>query len=144
MLGVTPFLLFDGNCAKAMAFYAACFGGELALTRLGDTPMKAQFPEAMHGKVTYAHLKAGAVEISGTDWLHPVQQPLRGNMVAVFVTSEDAEELRGVFARLAEGARQEFFVGLMEMPFGLYGSFTDRFGVGWFFRGGVAEQPTGE
>ena len=42
MLGLTPFLLFDGNCAEAMRFYHACYGGDLTLTRLGDTPMKAQ------------------------------------------------------------------------------------------------------
>ncbi|HLI75843.1 MAG TPA: VOC family protein [Acidobacteriaceae bacterium] len=137
MARVTPFLLFDGDCAKAMQFYATCFGGELLLTQLGETPMRVQFPEAMHGKVTYAHLKAGLVEISGTDWLHPVRRPVVGNTVAVLVASEDAEELRAVFGRLAEGAREEFFVGLMEMPFGLYGRFTDRFGVEWFFRGGV-------
>jgi PhnB protein len=40
----TPFLLFDGNCAEAMTFYHQCLGGELTLTKLGDTPMKAQFP----------------------------------------------------------------------------------------------------
>jgi uncharacterized glyoxalase superfamily protein PhnB len=38
-MSLTPFLLFDGNCAEAMVFYQACLGGELALT--------------------YAHLKAG-------------------------------------------------------------------------------------
>ena len=25
MLGLTPFLLFDGNCAEAMTFYQSCF-----------------------------------------------------------------------------------------------------------------------
>lgn len=140
MMALTPFLLFDGNCADAMQFYAGCFGGsELVLTRLGDTPMKAQFPEAQHGKVTYAHLQAGSVEFSATDWLHPVQRPVQGNMAAMYVTSDDAEQLRAVFAKLADGAQQEFFVDLMEMPFGLYGHFTDRFGVGWFFRGGAAK-----
>ena len=42
MLHCTPFLLFDGNCAEAMTFYHQCLGGELTLTKLGDTPMKAQ------------------------------------------------------------------------------------------------------
>jgi PhnB protein len=40
MLNVTPFLLFDGNCAEAMIFYQKCIGGELTLTKLGDTSMK--------------------------------------------------------------------------------------------------------
>ena len=39
MLNLTPFLLFDGDCAEAMAFYQSCFSGELTLTKLRDTPM---------------------------------------------------------------------------------------------------------
>jgi uncharacterized glyoxalase superfamily protein PhnB len=32
MLNLTPFLLFDGNCAEAMAFYQSCLNGELTIT----------------------------------------------------------------------------------------------------------------
>jgi hypothetical protein len=64
MLRLTPFLLFDGNCAEAMEFYSACFGGDLILTRLGDTPMKSQFPAAQHHKVVNAYLKSAAIEFS--------------------------------------------------------------------------------
>jgi PhnB protein len=48
MLYATPFLLFDGICAEAMTFYHQCLGGELTLTKLGDTPMKEQFPPDVH------------------------------------------------------------------------------------------------
>src|SRR5580698_9080822 len=44
MVHLTPFLLFDGNCAEAMEFYRSCLGGDLVLIRLGDTPMKDQMP----------------------------------------------------------------------------------------------------
>lgn len=134
MLHVTPFLLFDGNCAEAMAFYKSCFGGELMLTRLGDTPMKDSLPPVQHGRITYAHLKSGAVELSGTDWLHPSRMPVRGNMTAIYVSGE-ADELKPIFGRLSEKADTQTFVPLAQMPFGLYGRMTDRFGVEWFFRG---------
>ena len=55
MLNLTPFLLFDGNCAEAMHFYQACFGGDLTLTRLADTPMKTQFP---FGPTSQSHLQS--------------------------------------------------------------------------------------
>src|SRR5262245_20713824 len=51
MLRCTPFLLFDGRCAEAMSFYHDCLGGSLLLTKLGDTPMKAQFPPDKHGRI---------------------------------------------------------------------------------------------
>ena len=49
MLSAMPFLLFDGNCAEAMTFYHECLGGELRLTKLGDTPMKDQSPRRSTG-----------------------------------------------------------------------------------------------
>ena len=53
MLRCIPFLLFDGNCAEAMTFYQKCLGGELTLTKLGDTPMKDQFPPEKHSRCAF-------------------------------------------------------------------------------------------
>jgi PhnB protein len=69
MLKSTPFLLFDGNCDEAMTFYHECLGGELTLTKLGDTPMKDQFPPNKHNRIINAHLKSGEIDISATDWM---------------------------------------------------------------------------
>jgi len=136
MLRGIPFLLFDGNCADALNFYHGALGGSLLLTRLGDTPMQAQFPPAKHERIINAQLKSGALEIAGTDWMaSPALEPLLGNMSAIFVTSDDASEIRTVFDKLAVGAERERFQDLHAMPFGLYGQFYDRFGVQWIFRG---------
>ena len=135
MLRLTPFLLFDGNCAEAMEFYHACFGGDLILTRLADTPMKASFPLDQHGKITYARLKSDAVEFSATDWLHPTRTPKQGNTTALYISSAQPNELRSIFDKLSDAADRENFVDLREMPFGLYGRLTDRYGKEWFFRG---------
>ena len=136
MLRCSPFLLFDGDCAEAMTFYRECLGGELTLTRLGDTPMKAQFPPDKHDRMINAHLVSGAIDISATDWMaSPEFEPVLGNMTAVFVTSETDDELKLVFDRLADRARKEWFQPLHELPFGTYGQFFDRYGIQWIFRG---------
>jgi PhnB protein len=136
MLRCTPFLLFDGNCAEAMRFYHACLGGELVLTKLGDTPMKAQFPPEKHARIIHAHLKSGLIEISATDWMaSPAFEPKLGNMSALYVTGTDGDELKGVFDELSVGAQREWFQDLHVMPFGTYGQFFDRYGVQWIFRG---------
>ena len=51
-----PFLLFEGNCAEAMAFYRSCLGGELSITRVGDMGNQAppELREMPFG--TYGHL----------------------------------------------------------------------------------------
>ena len=136
MLKATPFLLFDGNCAEAMTFYHQCLGGELRLTKLGDTPMKGQFPPEKHGRIINAHIQSGHVELSATDWLaSPAYAPVQGNMTAVFVTGEAYDEMKTVFDKLAVGAERERFQELHPMPFGTYGQFYDRYGMQWIFRG---------
>jgi PhnB protein len=136
MLRCTPFLLFDGNCADAMTFYHRCLGGTLVLTKLGDTPMKDQFPSAKHGRIINAQLKSGAIEISATDWMaSPALEPVLGNMSAVFVIGGGYDELKVVFDQLADGAEKTRFQDLHKMPFGTYGQFYDRYGVQWIFKG---------
>lgn len=44
MCSVVLRFLFDGNCAEAMTFYHQCLGGELTLTKLGDSSMKNELP----------------------------------------------------------------------------------------------------
>ena len=104
MLRLTPFLLFEGTCAEAMRFYQSCFGGDLTLIRLGDTPMKDGFPESQHTKITYACLRSDQVEFSATDWLHPTQVPKRGKTAAMYLTSDRPAQPRALFEKLADGA----------------------------------------
>lgn len=134
MLNLTPFLLFDGNCAEAMEFYQSCLGGKLHVIKLGDTPMAKQAPPEQHQKITYARLTSGAIEFSATDWLHPTRSPQRGNMVALYINGATYDELREVFDKLAAGADPSLLDDLRTMPFGIYGHLVDRFGVSWFFQ----------
>lgn len=140
MLNCRPFLLFDGNCAEAMRFYHQCLGGELVLTILGDTIMKNQFPAEKHQRIINAHLKSGGIRISATDWMaSPAFNPKQGNTYAIFVTGDTYEELKPIFDKLANGADQEWFQDLHNLPFGIYGQFYDRYGVQWIFKGGKNE-----
>jgi PhnB protein len=136
MLKCTPYLLFDGNCAEAMTFYKKCLGGELTITKLGDTPMKAQFPPEKHGRIINAHLSSGAVDISASDWMaSPALEPVHGNMFSIFVIGGPYEELNEAFNKLSEGAGKEGFQELHDVPFGVYGQLLDRYGVRWIFKG---------
>jgi PhnB protein len=134
MVQTTPFLLFDGNCAEAMTFYQKCLGGELTLTKVSDTPMKAQYSEEKHNRIIYSQLINDAINISATDWLHPTRRPQQGNTVCIYITGR-SEELKSIFDSLSEGAPKEFLDELRDMPFGSYGHLADKYGVHWFFKG---------
>jgi len=136
MLHCNPFLLFDGNCAEAMTFYHDCIGGELTLTKLGDTPMKDQFPKEKHERMINAHIKSGAIEISATDWMaSPQFDPIQGNTFAIFIIGTGYDELKAVFDKLSVGAEKDRFQDLHDLPFGIYGQFYDRYGIQWIFKG---------
>jgi PhnB protein len=134
-MNLMPFLLFDGNCAEAMAFYESCLGGKLTITKVIDTPMKGQMPPEQHHKVAFAHLESGDMELSATDWLHLTRTPRQGNTVAIYICGGKYNQLRAIFDKLAVGANEELLDDLRDMPFGIYGHLADKYGVHWFFRG---------
>ena len=132
MTTLTTYLLFEGTCEQAMKFYKSCFGGELALTRVKDSPAKAHMPAIQQDKVLNARLRSGNLEISASDWLRPAETPIRGNTVCLYLSGGTPQELRALFERLSEGA--EVTDPLKEQFFGTYGALNDKFGVRWMFQ----------
>ena len=131
MTTLTTYLLFDGSCNNAMAFYQSCFGGELHLTKVGDSPMKNYFPATAHNRVVNAQLKSQSIDISASDWLRPYQTPIQGNTVCLYLSGGTVQELTTLFDKLSEGAA--ITDPLKEMPFGIYGALNDQFGIRWMF-----------
>ncbi len=138
MLQTTPFLLFNGNCAEAMTFYQNCLGGELTLIKVADTPMKTQFSEEKHNRIIYAQLKNNQIQFSATDWMaSPRLEPHPGNTFSIYMTGAGYDELKTVFDLLSVGADRDTrtYMELNNAPMGVYGQFTDKYGVSWIFRG---------
>ncbi len=133
MTTLTPYLLFDGSCNQAMEFYKSVFGGDLALAKVKDSPMKDHMPAFQQEKVLNARLRSGALEISASDWLRPDQTPVRGNTVCLYLSGGTSEALKAHFDKLSDGATVTD--PLKEQFFGYYGALNDRFGVRWMFQG---------
>ena len=131
MTTLSTYILFDGNCRQAMDFYKSCFGGELAQTSVGESPMKNMFPEAMHQKIVNAKLVAKNVDISASDWLHPGQTPVKGNMVCLYLTGGKPAQLKVLFDKLS--AEADVTDPLKQEVFGMYGALNDKFGIRWMF-----------
>ena len=131
MITLTPYLLLDGTCKSAMEFYQACLGGELTMTLVGNSPMKAAFPASMHQKVVNARLVSSGIVISASDWLRPQQTPIQGNTVCLYLSAGSYAELKKAFDKLAEGAN--ITDPLKEEAFGSSGALNDKFGIRWMF-----------
>jgi PhnB protein len=126
MTALTPYLLFDGHCCEAMEFYKSCFGGELTVTKVKDSPVKDRMPAVQREKVVHARLASGNVEIAASDWLRPDRTPIRGNTVCLFLSGGTLRELKALFDKLSDGA--ELADPLKEQFFGTYGALNDKFG----------------
>lgn len=132
MTTLTTYLLLDGNCKPAMEFYKSVFGGELSMTKVGESAMKDMMPPAMHDRVVNARLISGSIDISASDWLRLNQKPIQGNTVCLYLSGGTFKELKILFDKLSEGAnvtdslRQEFH--------GTYGALNDKFGIRWMFQ----------
>jgi PhnB protein len=134
MTRLTPYLLFEGNCHEAMEFYRSCFGGELAVMKVKDSPAKDHMPAFQHNKTINAQLKSQKLEISASDWLRLDHTPVRGNTVCLYLSGGTFEDLNSLFERLSQGA--EVTDPLKQEFFGVYGALNDKFGVRWMFQTG--------
>ena len=127
----STYLLLDGRCKEAMEFYKSCFGGDLIMTTVSESPMKGIFPESMHSRVVNAKLVSGNINISASDWLRPSETPVQGNTVCLYLSGGTYSEIKSLFDKLSSGAT--ITDSLKEEPFGVYGALNDKFGFRWMF-----------
>ena len=127
-MGVTlnPYLHFDGTATEAIAFYADILGGTSNIMTFGSMGMEG--PDAdkvMHGQLETEQ----GITLMCSDFPHGME-PVRGNAVTVSLSGDEADKLRGFFARLSEGGQIE--TPLEKQMWGdEFGALTDRFGVHW-------------
>ena len=133
MAKLRPYLHFeDGKCREAMEFYKECFGGELELNTLGDSPMGEQAPEETKNNIMHSMLTKGEIVIMASDMLMKEMELNKGNNVTLCINGGTLDELKEYFSKLSEGGK----VGheLKEEFFGTYGDLVDKFGVYWMFQ----------
>ena len=127
----STYLLLNGTCNEAMNFYKSCFGGELSMTIVGESPMKDFFLDSMHKKVLNAKLVSGNISISASDWLRPAETPVQGNTVCLYLSGGKYSEIKNLFDKLSSDAT--ITDPLKEEAFGVYGALNDKFGIRWMF-----------
>lgn len=125
---LNPYIAFsDGNARAAMEFYQSVFGGSLDINTFGEfgTPDAGLADKVMHAML----ITDGDLALMGAD-SPPGMEHVRGNNVAISLSGDDADTLRGWWAKLSEG-------GTVSMPLEKqmwgdeFGSCTDRFGTEW-------------
>lgn len=125
---LAPYLSFRDNTREAMEFYQGIFGGELRMNTFGD--FQAAHDPSENDKIMHSQLEAAnGITFMAADTPNDMEH-VPGRNIAMSLSGEDETELRGYFAKLAEGGTVE--MPLTEATWGdTFGMLTDRFGIRW-------------
>jgi PhnB protein len=124
---LNPYVSFSDNARQALEFYRGVFGGELALSTFGEGG-GMEGPDA--GKIMHGQLETpSGFTLMASDTPTGMDRT-EGTNISISLSGDDADDLRGWFARLAEG-------GTVTMPLEKqmwgdeFGMVVDPFGVNW-------------
>jgi PhnB protein len=124
---LNPYISFGGNARQALEFYRSIFGGELAIHTFGEMGMP-DGPDAnnvMHGML---ETESGYTLMASDT--PPGMEYKPGNDMAVSLSGDDAELLRGYWEKLSSGGTVS--VPLEKQMWGdEFGMCEDQFGVSW-------------
>src|SRR6186997_1563403 len=88
---MSPYLIFNGQCAAAFKFYEQTLGGTITFLQThGESPMKDNVPADWQDKVIHATLAVGDKVLMGSDAPPPHYTAPQGMSVSIsgFVPSE--------------------------------------------------------
>lgn len=124
------FLNFDGDCRQAIDFYRGVFcpdAPEHSMT-YGQAPGFAG-PEADRDRIIYATLPIFGHNVMLSD-CPSGSVHLKGTNIALTLGTSDADELRRLYAALADGGEVDMELGATFFS-ELYAMVTDRFQITW-------------
>jgi PhnB protein len=127
MLGVSPYIAFQGNCRQAIEFYKTALDAEVLFTQtVGESPMPDM---GAAGNIMHCTMKVGDSTIMMCDDPRSDSGAAGGN-ISLAIGMNDAERARRIFGELARN-------GSVIMPLEktywaeAFGMVTDQFGVKW-------------
>jgi PhnB protein len=124
---LNPYISFRDNAREALEFYKSVFGGTVAMSTFGEfgSPDAPEAGLIMHGMLE----SPSGFTLMAAD-TPPGMDHQPGTSITVSLSGDDADELRGYWAKLAEGGTVS--VQLEKQMWGdEFGACVDRFGVPW-------------
>ena len=124
---LNPYLSFDGNARSALEFYSDVLGGTLTVNTYGEygDPGAPGSDKVMHGMI----VTDSGMTLMGSD-NPPDAEHNPGNNIAISLSGENADDLRGYWEKLSDEATVT--VPLERQMWGdEFGMLIDKFGIGW-------------
>ena len=124
---LNPYISFKDDAREAMEFYKSVFGGTLNMNTFGEYGDQSA-PDA--NNIMHAQLETDSgFTLMGADTPAGMQHN-PGDNIAISLSGDDADELRGYWEKLSDGGNVA--VPLEKQMWGdEFGMCSDKFGVGW-------------
>jgi PhnB protein len=126
---ISPYLVFNGDCAEAFRFYEQLLGGKIeGLMTHGESPIAEQVQPGWEDRVLHARLRIGDALLLGSD--SPPEYYAKPQGTYVSLSLSDPAEGERIFNALTDG-------GTINMAFEKtfwaerFGMVVDRFGTPW-------------
>ena len=126
MLGVNPYISFNGNCREAIEFYKSALDAQLVFSQTyGESPMADM---GAKDNIMHCTLKVGDSPVMMCD--NPGPGPAAGGNISLAIGLDDPSRAKQLFDNLAQG-------GKVTMPLEktfwaeAFGMVTDKFGINW-------------
>ena len=124
---LNPYISFNGNARQAMEFYRGVFGGTVTLNTFGEYGAQ-ETPEA--DKIMHGLLETDSGFTLMAADTPPGMEHNPGTNIAVSLSGDDTDELRGYWEKLSGGGN--VLVALEKQMWGdEFGQCVDQFGIGW-------------
>jgi len=129
IMGISPYIMFKGNCEEALNFYAKALGGEIVhLSRYEGSPIESMASNKQ--KIMHATLVAKDIMIMGADDGEEEKENKGSGAVHLNINFDEPGDEEKVFNALVEGGSST--VPLQDTFWGSrFGMLTDKFGIHW-------------
>ena len=128
------FINFDGDCKKAVEFYAKVFGQKTPkMMTFGDSPQSEGYEVSKKDKnrILYAELIIGDKKVMFCDSSSEREYKyISGNNISLVIESKDVAEIKKIYGKLK--LKGEVIMPLCETFFSKsFGVVRDKFGIIW-------------
>ena len=126
---LNPYLLFDGRCEEAFAFYEKVLGGKIkAMMTYEGSPAADNVAPEWRKKIMHATLEVGGEPLMGSDASPTHYAEPKG--FSVSLSPNKVADAERIFNALADGGK---VVMPLQQTFwaARFGMLTDRYGIPW-------------
>jgi PhnB protein len=112
-----------------MNFYKDCFGGNLTLQTIGESPLADKMPAVIKDCILHASLVNGNLILMGSDMVSE-KGLTKGNAVSMAINCSSEEEIQSFYEKLSAGGSKDH---ALEQSFwgATFGDITDKYGNNW-------------